>query len=213
MQGKRVFPGAVAAVLFAAMCAYVLARFAAGTASGVRSSPECAQPPITLTGVVIRTEECISSARGCCVTAKNGQRRRAGAVLAMAEDGDEIYFDTAGVFYADTDGYEHFTPDILTELDAAGLSALLSSPPRAEEGAVGRVITGFCWYYVALLPDGVQPPDAQEWEVYFPEAGVAARGRVMRTLSGGRTGVILRFTTALTETAHLRFAEGQIAAD
>lgn len=213
MQGKRVFPGAVAAVLFAAMCAYVLARFAAGTASGVKPTPERAQPTITLTGVVIRTEECISSACGCNVTAESGQRQRANAVLAVAEDGSEIYFDTAGVFYADTDGYEHLTPDILTELDAAGLSALLSSAPNFDEGAVGRVVTGFCWYYAALLPDGAQPPDAQEWDVYFPEAKVTAHGRVMRTLNGGRRGVILRFTTALAETAHLRFTEGQIAAD
>lgn len=212
MHQNRVFSGAVAAALFAAMCAYVLARFAVGTVSGAVAEDDRDAPYLTLDGVVIRAETVVSAENDCAWRATGGVRTPAGAAVAALATGETIYSASAGVFYADTDGYEYLSPDILSDIDEGGLSTLLGASPLPDDNACGRVITEFCWYYAAFLPEGTSPPKQSTVEVYFPSAATWATGRVMRTITGRRTALILRFTAESAATAHLRFCTAQIAA-
>ena len=63
-----------------------------------------------------------------------------------------VYTPAAGVFSGTVDGWEGLlTPDKLEGLTAAGLEALLAQSPAPAAGPVGKLITGFTWYFAALL--------------------------------------------------------------
>lgn len=64
-----------------------------------------------------------------------------------------VYAPASGVFSGSVDGWEGtVSPDGLDKLTAGELSALLARKPAAQEGAVGKLITGSTWYFAALLP-------------------------------------------------------------
>lgn len=58
----------------------------------------------------------------------------------------------AGVFSGTVDGWEQTaTPDILDDLTAQQLSALLDQPHSPDDSAAGKLITDSTWYFAALL--------------------------------------------------------------
>ena len=64
-----------------------------------------------------------------------------------------VYAPESGVFSGSVDGWEDsLSPDMLDELTAEGLSALMNRTFTPQGNAVGKLITDSTWYFAALLP-------------------------------------------------------------
>lgn len=61
-----------------------------------------------------------------------------------------IRSEVSGVFSQAVDGYEHISPDMLDELRPSGLEELFAAP-KSISAASAKIITGFKWYYAAIV--------------------------------------------------------------
>ncbi len=144
------FTGAVASVLFAAACAYIIAHFAAGSAPGFAVARLCTlSRGAALDGIVIRDERALSAAAPPSVLYADGARACAGSAVAETAEGEEISTDASALFFSGTDGLEYLTPEDVQPLTPEKLAALMRAQPREDEGRFGRLVRGFAWYYTA----------------------------------------------------------------
>lgn len=144
------FSGAVASVLFAAACAYIIAHFAAGSAPGFTVARLCTlSRGAALDGIVIRDERALSAAAPPSVLYADGVRACAGSAVAETAEGETIEADVSALFFSGTDGLEYLTPEDVQPLTPEKLAALLRAQPRRDEGRFGRLVRGFAWYYAA----------------------------------------------------------------
>ena len=67
---------------------------------------------------------------------------------------DKILADTSGYFSNAVDGFENvLTTNGLTTMTVGEINALLQKPPLSvSENDIGKIITDFKWYFVAVLP-------------------------------------------------------------
>ena len=123
---------AAAALLFLAACAW-LGAFLFTALRGLAEArlPVSAQGEAPLSGVAVRRERVITPIPG----APDGRRIR-------TPEGPGVYFEAC-------DGYESLTPEMLEELDAAGLSALREAPPGKPGQA--RLVEDAVWYCFAIV--------------------------------------------------------------
>lgn len=142
----------LSAVLFAAVCAYVgAAVFSPNPLSaGVMATSMEFYDSLPLEGIALRSERVL---RGSALAAgvEDGQRLPAATVLALQE-GESISSVHPGLFLAETDGFEHLSPDVLGFLDESGLEKLLSSQPQPLSRTLGKIVEGQDWYYAAFAP-------------------------------------------------------------
>ena len=181
MRRDVAFMGLVVSVLFAAVCAYVLAHFsAAGGRSAAlavlerRTVKNC----VTLEGIAVRRESVVPASS---------------AALYAAEDGAR----TAGsaVFYSAVDGYEYLSPSALEDFSAGTVQALLASEPQEYASAAGRLVEGFDWYYAALGAPGMAAPEKGEYELTFDGAEYPVTVRLIAAdFSGARPALLFRVT-------------------
>lgn len=146
--GESRFVRCVAAALFLAVCAYTGAGLLGDLSPRTRTAVvrrASALDSVELEGLVVRRERPIRSPGGP-ISAADGQRLSAAAAAALAGE-------AAGpaVFFADADGLEDLTPELLEDLSPAGLQALLEREP--ERTGAGRLVTDYAWYYAALAPE------------------------------------------------------------
>lgn len=67
-------------------------------------------------------------------------------------DTTSIYAPCSGLFSGQADGYEStLTPDMLDTITAGQLSAISGGTASALETSVGKLITGDCWYFAAVV--------------------------------------------------------------
>lgn len=117
----------VAALLFLALCAYIGAAMwehTGGDVSVVTARASVVTESVPLRGIAVRTEQSIE------LDAENGER--------LPADGRH----PAGVWFAESDGYEHLSPAMLSEPRSV-LEA------GAGEHTGGRLVTENVWYFVA----------------------------------------------------------------
>ena len=119
-----------------------------------------------------------------------------------------VFAPASGVFSAGADGWEGtVTPDILDELTADGLAALMGQQYEAAPGVMGKLITDSTWYFAALL-DGVDT-GLQSGHRYTLDFSGDYYGQVEMTLErisleDDRTLAIFSCRSRLADTAMLR---------
>lgn len=64
-----------------------------------------------------------------------------------------IFAAASGIFYSHADGWEALTPDFAAALTPSGLAALIEETRRTPAAAVGKLIYGTEWYFMALVPE------------------------------------------------------------
>ena len=220
MRRDAAFTGLVVSVLFAAVCAYVLAHFSAGGGTLAASAPDgdtgravsARSTQIMLTGVAVRRESVVSGSSSAAWSAEDGKRLPAGAAAAVFASGDVAQAARSSVFCADTDGYEYLSPSALEELSVDTVEALLASAPRVYPGAAGRLIEGFEWYYAALADSGAGTLECGEYELTFDGADASpVTARLIAADSAGtKTALLFRITAQDAALLHLRFCSAAL---
>ena len=220
MRRDAAFTGLVVSVLFAAVCAYVLAHFSAGGGTLAASAPDgvtgravsARSTRIMLSGVAVRRESVVSGSSSAAWSAEDGKRLPAGGAAAVFASGDVAQAARSAVFCADTDGYEYLSPSALEDFSADAVEALLASAPREYPGAAGRLVEGFEWYYAALADSGAKALECREYELTFDGADaspVTAR-LIAADSSGAKTALLFRITAQDAALLHLRFCSAAL---
>ena len=221
MRRDAAFTGLVVSVLFAAVCAYVLAHFSAGGGTLAASAPDgdtgravsARSTRIMLSGVAVRRESVVSDPSSAASwSAEDGKRLPAGAAAAVFASGDVAQAARSSVFCADTDGYEYLSPSALEDFSADAVEALLASAPREYPGAAGRLIEGFEWYYAALADSGAKALECGEYELTFDGADASpVTARLIAADSAGtKTALFFRITAQDAALLHLRFCSAAL---
>lgn len=122
-----------------------------------------------------------------------------------------IKAESSGMFTAVTDGYENITPEALSGLDVKGCKALLNSEPQENPSALGKIITGFRWYYAGLIDSGdagfFEPGDYVTVELPQRYGGsVTMRVDSVSDADGRKCAVVFSTLKNLEETVTMRFA-------
>ena len=193
-------------MLFLALCAYAGAYVYPKAAQ--KSVPDVPRAEVTQTvtlrGVAVRYERVFD----CAGTAENAQRLSAGSPFGRDENGDELYSDVSAEYFSESDGFEYLSPGTLSTMTADELDKILSSP--VEKSSSPRLVTGFAWYFIALVPDTVPVPETgrcrllfdgfqNETDAYLVSASAADNGRrvlLFRLTAGGEAYLSLRQTSA-----------------
>lgn len=205
MRASRYF-SALSSVLFLALCAYAGAYvYPKATQKAAPDVPRAeVTQTVTLRGVAVRQERVFN----CAGTAENAQRLCAGSPFGLDENGDGLYSDVSAVYFSQSDGFEYLSPDKLGELTADELEEILSMPVR--EASAPRLVTGFAWYFAALVPETTPIPEIgrcrllfdgfqNETDAYLVSASAADNGRrvlLFRLTAGGEAYLSLRQTSA-----------------
>lgn len=220
MRRDAAFTGLVVSVLFAAVCAYVLAHFSAGGGTLAARVPDgdtgravsARSTQIMLTGVAVRRESVVSGSSSAAWSAEDGKRLPAGGAAAVFASGDVAQAARSAVFCADTDGYEYLSPSALEDFSADAVEALLASAPREYPGAAGRLIEGFEWYYAALADSGAGTLECGEYELTFDGADASpVTARLIAADSAGtKTALLFRITAQDAALLHLRFCSAAL---
>ena len=220
MRRDAAFTGLVVSVLFAAVCAYVLAHFSAGGGTLAARVPDgdtgravsARSTQIMLTGVAVRRESVVSGSSSAAWSAEDGKRLPAGGAAAVFASGDVAQSVRSAVFCADTDGYEYLSPSALEDFSADAVEALLASAPREYPGAAGRLVEGFEWYYAALADSGAGTLECGEYELTFDGADASpVTARLIAADSAGtKTALLFRITAQDAALLHLRFCSAAL---
>ena len=149
--------GALYLRLVTAIFALALALYAACAvfADGPAYELHCAQAcevgdGFTVSGFVVRSEHCLTSAQAVRCLVSEGQRVSGGQALAET-DGGKLVSAHSGYASCVTDGYEEIlTPEFVK---SASAEALLAAKPQVCENAFGRLIEGQTWYFAAPMPN------------------------------------------------------------
>ena len=152
----------VAAVLFAAVCAYV------GAALYPRLSPKQAAAPVMaektekrihLEGIALRHEQALSSSEAGPMALRDGERLSGAAVLAAMTGEDSGSGCGSCVFLDYSDGLEELSVDQALPLSVSRVRRLMALEASPKKDG-GRLVSGFDWYYAAVtdyrgaLPEG-----------------------------------------------------------
>ncbi len=227
--GETRFAQAVAAALFLAVCAYIGAALAGDLRPGVRTAPvrrSTVSESLELEGLVLRREQTVCT--GGRLLAADGSRLAAGAPLAEGPEGT-LYAPASALFYSGLDGLEALGPEDAEDLSVESLCALMRTPPRTPEGAVGRLVLEHAWYFAALAPADAGP-EPGSCTLCFPDpvgrvparllsvspAEDGQRALLFRLTRGGRALLSLRLTPArliLSEIEGLELPEEAVRYD
>lgn len=130
-------------------------------------------------------------------------------------DSEDIISAHSGVFTTVLDGWEAVTPDSLSDLTPSGLSALMTARQDVPQGAIGKVITDFRWYFAVLMDKSA----AGELTVgdYVPvdlgrhySENVTMRVESISSPQSGQCAVVLSTLKAMDETLAMRCADAQM---
>ncbi len=193
---------ALAAMLFAAVCAWCahsLYTGLAGTALPVPTPQPAESPaPGTFRGVLLRREETVSAA--AFPEARAGERLNAGRT------GTE-----SALFFPESDAWVFLSPDDAARLSPERLEALLASDAGIEPGKA-RLVYGFEQLCAALY-EGEEPPAPGQCRLRlkgFAEE-IGARLLSVSTDPLGQVTLLIRLVDFPQELYSVRFVEGEIA--
>lgn len=116
----------------------------------------------TLMHDIINRDFAFSSAADVESTIVSLESRRDRLNAGIGERERGLYTPRAGFFSASADGYETIlTPAFLSNMTLDSYNAIDSSNPEVPEGAVGKIVHDFSWYFVTSLA----PEDANRLTV------------------------------------------------
>ncbi len=198
---ERAFYHALAALVFAAVCAWSLAALYTlfDRIGEEEPAPEVSDAPAAcrFCGLLIRHEQRLPA--GAFPGTKAGMR------LNAADTGTE-----SALFFPECDGWEGLSPEDALRLTPGGLERLLSAaPPEPEEGP--RLVYGFTLTCAALLEDGASPlPGPCRLSVDGVEDEITADLLSVTADAMGRRMLLLRLTEFPEELYEMRAVEGTI---
>lgn len=120
-----------------------------------------------------------------------------------------------GLFSAAPDGYEHLTPDMLTNLTPLALSSMESSPHELSDNVRGKLVSPFEWYFAAAVSEA----DAKRIEVgqtttldfgRYSSTLLKAEVRSISAVQNGECAVVFRCTGANYDMLFVRRATAEI---
>ena len=198
---ERAFYHALAALLFAAACAWSLAalyrRMDAPEPPAPTPAPTAAPAALRFRGLLIRQEQ--RPPAGAFPDAAPGAR------LSAADTGTE-----SALYYPACDGWEGLKPEDAERLTPAGLEKLLDAE-SPETGDAARLIYGFSLICAALTEGDLSPLpgpcrltlDGTEGEIEGDILSVTADAL-------GRRMLVIRLTAFPEKLYELRAVEGEI---
>lgn len=198
---ERAFYHALAALVFAAACAWSLAALYSrlDTPEPSASPPEstAAPAPLRFRGLLIRQEERLSA--GAFPDAEPGAR------LSAADTGTE-----SALYYSHCDGWEGLRPEDAERLTPAGLEKLLdAAPPETEDAA--RLVYGFSLFCASLL-EGDASPLPGPCRLTLDGIEEEIKGDILSVTADalGRRMLVIRLTAFPEKLYELRVVEGEI---
>ncbi len=129
---------------------------------------------------------------------------------------DYLYAPAAGVFSAETDGFEALTPAVLDGISPEGVENLRGQGSEVADDVVGKIVTNHAWYYAAVMAekdaDRLRVGDVTSLDFgYRSSRTVRATVRsISPTDRAGQVAVVFRCSSALAETLSLRLAEAEV---
>ncbi len=195
-RGKISFSGAIALVLLLSLAAYLAAGLGGRLSRDLRwesVSSRSIESFFTAEGIIIRRE--VTGVEGFA-----GEGQRLGSGDSM---GEGFFAPASGIYFSKSDAFAYLSPEDIPRLDAATLSRLCSE--EAEERGVGRLITGNDWYFVFLLPSGIE---LETGSALTLDLGLGELPCLVQRVENGVA--VLRMDTQLSRHADLRVAEAKI---
>ena len=198
---ERAFYHALAALVFAAVCAWSLAAlYTLFDRTGEEEpAPEVSDAPAAcrFCGLLIRHEQRLPA--GAFPGTKAGMR------LNAADTGTE-----SALFFPNCDGWEGLSPADAQMLTPGGLERLMNAEPPEREDAP-RLVYGFALTCAALLEDGASPlPGPCRLTIDGMEDGIGAELISVTADAMGRRMLLLRLTEFPEALYEMRIVEGTI---
>jgi putative membrane fusion protein len=130
-------------------------------------------------------------------------------------DSEDITAPESGIFTTILDGFENLTPDTLSDLSPADVKQMLSDQGTIPTGAIGKLVTGFRWYFAGVMSDADAEKLSEGTSVnvsFGRNYGDTVKMRVehISTASGGQRAVVLSSLYALSDTLAMRAADAEI---
>jgi hypothetical protein len=130
-------------------------------------------------------------------------------------DSEDITAPESGLFTTILDGYESLSPDMLTDISPVDIKGFLSGEGSVPSGAIGKLVTGFRWYFAGVM-DAEAAGKLTEGDSVAVSFGryygddIRMRVEQISTPSGGECAVVLSTLDALSGTLAMRAAEASI---
>jgi hypothetical protein len=130
-------------------------------------------------------------------------------------DSEDIVSASSGVFTTVLDGWEGVEPLSLSDLTPSGLNALMEARQDVPQGAIGKVVTDFRWYF-AVLMDKAPAGDLTVGDYVPVDLGrhysenVTMRVESISSPQNGQCAVVLSTLKALSETLAMRLADAEM---
>ena len=131
-------------------------------------------------------------------------------------DTSELFAETAGTYSSALDGYEHLRLADVENVTPAGLTTVIEKGSKGvPEGAYGKLVNGFDWYFVAVMDavEAAQLTEGHRATLNFGRwysADVAATVKHISTAVDGNVVVIFRCTNALANTLAMRVVSATV---
>ena len=199
--GERLFFHALAAMLFAAICAWCAAalytRLEGADAPLPSAAPSAAPVGGRLRGVLLRREQAVEAAAF--------PDTPGGARLSARDTGGE-----SALFFPDSDGWSFLSPEDSERLTPERLEALLSSDAREQPGSA-RLVYGFEQLCAALF-EGPAPPAPGPCRVRLEGFRDTLDARLLSVTTDalGRVTLIIRLVDFPQELYNVRFVAGEV---
>lgn len=198
---ERAFYHALAALLFAAACAWSLAalyrRMDAPEPPPPAPAPSAAPAALRFRGLLIRQEQRLPA--GAFPDAAPGAR------LSAADTGTE-----SALYFPACDGWEGLKPEDAERLTPEGLERLLDAEPP-ETGDAARLVYGFSLLCAALTEGDVSPlPGPCRLTIDGAQGELAGDILSVTADALGRRMLVIRLTDFPEKLYELRAVEGEI---
>lgn len=139
----------------------------------------------------------------------------AGMQRSTYSDSEDISAPQSGIFTTILDGWEYLSPASLADLTPSGLKQLMSARQDVPEGAIGKVVTDYRWYFAVIMDeeaaDGLTVGDYVSIDLGRHLSGqVSMRVESISSPQSGESAVTLSTLKALSETLALRCVDAQM---
>ena len=209
MVRTSAFAKLVSAVLFAAVCAYLLAHFAQVLDDSRRAvlTEKTVTDSIALEGIALRSEQTVCLEGEPVLFCENGERLAAGQIFAE-QNGESLISDASAIFFGSCDGYEYLAPNE-DGFSAECLNKLLAAERRGDSAA-GRLVKGRTWYFAAVAE--AKDVACGEVTVKFGDLNEKISCTLVRSCPDGKgkTAVLLKIRIGKNEYLSLRRCRGEI---
>jgi putative membrane fusion protein len=137
---------------------------------------------------------------------------------SSSSDTTELLAEAAGTFSSAVDGFEVYGPDDVQDLLPSELLALIESDPAVPDGAFGKLVGGYRWYFAAVMDavDAAKLNVGKNATLNFGRwygADIPARVLGISAQEDGSVVVLFRCATALADTLSLRSVSAEIVFD